>query len=315
MLHVTPLALVFTADRELRFPHYAGASWRSALGATLRRSVCITGSPVCDGCPVRDHCAYGQWFEPPAPEAAGGLRLPDSPRGYVLAPLHQGGRVAAGTPLHLELTAIGRARAALPAVLACLPRLVLHGVSLRLVTVQARLPESAPPVNAAALRGGAGEWLTPPACPPAARITFTHPLRLQQQGQPIGPTAWTPAHFITALSRRVVALAAQFDTPLEIDHRALIAQASTLIAVSETRLRWQTAQRVSKRHAAPLPLNGLIGEVEIAGDLRPVWPLLWAGQWVHVGKAAVMGLGRYRIDALDHLSPDREPGNRHKLVE
>jgi len=299
MLHVTPLELVFTAERDLRFPHYAGSSWRSALGATLRRSVCITGSRVCDGCPVRRHCAYGQWFEPPAPEAIGGLRLPDSPRGYVLAPLQQDGRVAAGAPLHLELTAIGRARAALPVVLACLPRLVLNGVPLRLVTTLTRLPEPAHDTSPAALRSGVGAWLTPPACPPAVRITFTHPLRLQQRGQPTGPGDWTPVRFITALSRRVVALAAQFDSPLAFDYRALIAQAETRLQVRQARLRWQAAQRVSKRHAAPLPLSGLIGEVELGGDLQPFWPLLWAGQWLHVGKAAVMGLGRYRLAAID----------------
>jgi len=304
MIRVTPLELEFEAERDLRFSEYAGSSWRSALGATLRRSVCLTGKPVCDGCPVRAHCAYGQWFEPLAPDAerAAGLQLADSPRGYVLAPLQQGGRVSAGQPLRIELTAIGRARSALPAVLAAIPRLSLHGVPLRLNAIRYRPPASPGLVTSAALRADHSVSLVPPACPPAVRITFTHPLRLQCKGREIGVADWTPVLFMTSLLRRVVALAAAFDQPVNIEHKQLIAGADALLRVRQTALHWQSARRVSRRHAKPLPLSGLLGTVVVDGDLTPFWPLLWAGQWLHVGKAVVMGLGRYQLEPL-HAAP------------
>ncbi|MEZ5581405.1 MAG: CRISPR system precrRNA processing endoribonuclease RAMP protein Cas6 [Candidatus Competibacteraceae bacterium] len=42
--------------------------------------------------------------------------------------------------------------------------------------------------------------------------------------------------------------------------------------------------------------GGIIGELTLTGDkLAPFWPYLWLGQWTHVGKGAVMGLGQYRL--------------------
>jgi CRISPR/Cas system endoribonuclease Cas6 (RAMP superfamily) len=44
-------------------------------------------------------------------------------------------------------------------------------------------------------------------------------------------------------------------------------------------------------------LGGAVGSWTLAGDLAPFWPLLYLGQWLHVGKSATFGLGRYRLKA------------------
>jgi hypothetical protein len=45
-------------------------------------------------------------------------------------------------------------------------------------------------------------------------------------------------------------------------------------------------------------LGGLIGELTIQGPaLVELWPVLWFGQWTHVGKGTAFGLGAYRLDA------------------
>ena len=46
-----------------------------------------------------------------------------------------------------------------------------------------------------------------------------------------------------------------------------------------------------------MPLDGFVGQAWYvsAQDLRPLLPALWLGQWVHVGKGAVWGNGRYEI--------------------
>ena len=42
----------------------------------------------------------------------------------------------------------------------------------------------------------------------------------------------------------------------------------------------------------------MVFEAPAAETWRPFMPLLAAGEWVHVGKGAVMGLGRYQITSL-----------------
>jgi CRISPR/Cas system endoribonuclease Cas6 (RAMP superfamily) len=49
-------------------------------------------------------------------------------------------------------------------------------------------------------------------------------------------------------------------------------------------------------------MSGLVGsvtcEARAATDWSPFLPLRLAGEWVHVGRGTVMGLGQYRIETL-----------------
>ena len=56
---------------------------------------------------------------------------------------------------------------------------------------------------------------------------------------------------------------------------------------------------MSGRQHQHIEMGGLVGEVEYEADAeewRRYWPLLAAGEWVHVGKGTVMGLGKYRLE-------------------
>jgi len=61
---------------------------------------------------------------------------------------------------------------------------------------------------------------------------------------------------------------------------------------------WVSAARHSRR-GGQMPMDGLVGQAWYASpnDLRPLLPVLWLGQWVHAGKGAVWGNGRYAIKA------------------
>lgn len=53
--------------------------------------------------------------------------------------------------------------------------------------------------------------------------------------------------------------------------------------------------RYSNRQQQAMTLGGAVGGWRLAGDLRPFWPLLNLGQWLHVGGKATFGLGRYTL--------------------
>jgi hypothetical protein len=66
--------------------------------------------------------------------------------------------------------------------------------------------------------------------------------------------------------------------------------------VSDTRqLHWQDWIRRSARQKRTMALGGVCGEWTLQGELGPFLPALHAGQWLHVGKETVFGMGQYRL--------------------
>jgi hypothetical protein len=53
---------------ELRLPAYAGSAWHGVLGYGLKRAVCMTRQPRCEGCLLAGTCVYLAIFESPAPD-------------------------------------------------------------------------------------------------------------------------------------------------------------------------------------------------------------------------------------------------------
>jgi hypothetical protein len=52
-------------------------------------------------------------------------------------------------------------------------------------------------------------------------------------------------------------------------------------------------QRYSQRQKRMIPVNGVIGELLLAGKIDAVMPLLRLGEVIHVGRGTVYGLGKY----------------------
>ena len=99
----------------IRLPSYSGSAWRGLLGQSLRHSVCVTRAPTCEGCLLRQQCAYSTFFESPAPPAQATQRYRVLPHPFVLEPPAPGQREhAPGERLSLGLTLIGPAAELLP---------------------------------------------------------------------------------------------------------------------------------------------------------------------------------------------------------
>ena len=139
----------------------------------------------------------------------------------------------------------------------------------------------------------------PPTPPLGDRATlhFHTPLRLQVQGKPARAGQLTARHLLIALARRWQLLC---DVHLgaaapQQDFAQLTAQADA-ITLEQQDLRWYDWGRYSQRQQQEMQLGGLLGHVQLGGDLAPFAPLLHLGQWLHVGKNASFGLGGYRLD-------------------
>lgn len=138
-----------------------------------------------------------------------------------------------------------------------------------------------------------------PPVPAAVTIRLLSPLRLKRDGELVGPEAFCFADLFGSLLRRISMLSYfHSDTPLETDFAGLMSRARQ-VTLSERALAWQDWTRFSSRQRTHMAMGGLVGVVHVRNtDLAPFWPFLWLGQWVHAGKAAVMGNGCYRLEPL-----------------
>ena len=287
-------------------PEYAGSLLRGQFGDALRRTVCLTGLNQCRECQLYRSCQYPAIFETPAPAEHALQKFSAVPNPYVIEPppldTH---RIAAGDDLVFNMVLVGRALAQLPLVVFVLRRALQQGIS------QARAKAELIDVAVEAADGAfdsvwdaANEKLiehatTMPSPPDAsvekATLRISTPLRLQHQGRALRASELSPRTLLTAIMRRTSLL-------LEIhagqtglfSNPALLAQQA--LALEDTRnLRWRDWTRYSSRQKQEMTLGGVLGEWTLAGNLKGLSYWLWLGQWLHVGKNATMGMGRYQV--------------------
>lgn len=299
--------LDFTVERPLDLPEYAGSALRGAFGHALRRAACVTDLPDCSACSLYRTCPYPAVFETPPPLAYARRVLSNVPQAFVVEPPPWGERLhASGSALVFHLVLIGPALAHLPLVLLAWRRALQAGLGPQRGT--ARLErvfvegEAEPLLSSpdGRLRPHPQQIVLPvpgqvPLQVPAqVEIVFDTPLRLQRNGQVLGPADLTPRDLLLALLRRTAHLIElQLAGTLDVDFTALAAHAGTV--AGEHRLVWRDWARHSNRQQQRMVLGGAVGRWILQGDLAPFWPLLHLGQWLHVGKNATFGLGRYRI--------------------
>ena len=119
------------------------------------------------------------------------------------------------------------------------------------------------------------------------------PTRITHKGQ---ITDQLPFHlFWRRLIGRISALAYfHCGASLDLDFKELIGQAETVQTV-QSKLRWHDWTRYSSRQNQKMQLGGLVGSITYAGDLAAFSEFLALGVFLHVGKNATFGLGKYRV--------------------
>ncbi len=301
--------VTFEALEPLDLPAYLGSTLRGAFGQAFRRLCCPAraGEP----CPVPAACPYHLVFETAPPPDADALRTHEEiPRPFVLAPPPAGAReYAPGSAVAFDLTLVGRAREFFPHFVVTLREVDRIGRGRRGIAL-ARIDATHPLTGASATVYTAADALVRPhdcaltladctavPCPDGRiQVRFLTQTRLTHEGA----VARRPEFHVLVrrLLGRLSSLARfHAGVPLDIDFRGLIDQARA-VRLAEDATRWTAWARYSARQGRRMEWTGLVGAATYEGDLAPFWPYLVFGQWVHVGKGATFGLGRYRLEPL-----------------
>lgn len=297
--------LFFETERDGYLPDWLGSAWRGMLGHALKQAVCTTGLAKCTPCQLVNLCPYPAIFEArPSLEPHILRRYPQAPGPYVLRP-SPGGQVKARDQLSVDLLMFGKHVSDLPLVVRCLVLAAGNGIGesripLRLreiVTVDAA--GSCKPTDIAGLDQQQPAWNPVPCGTGTAMSTwieFTSPLRLRIGNRYLKPEDLGFRDIFASLLRRYSALATFYGQgEQDMDFRGLVKRSETL-DFRPIHLAWHDLARKSSRQRKTIPMGGVIGRAEISGAaLGELWPLLWLGQWLHVGKGVNMGLGQYQL--------------------
>lgn len=316
-----------SALEPISLPPFAGSAWRGLLGHGLRRTVCVTRQPTCQGCLLVGSCVYSTLFESPPLDPADQARYTAVPHPFVL-------RIDTEGPLELPpqarfgmgLQLFGPASGHLPYIVHALSRVGERGIGrgyghFRLERVW-QLP--APDTDWVCIHDAGGSLDARPLSPAStwaggrapeqAHLRLQTPLRMKRRGDLVGPREFQLREFLRQLLWRLNDLSHHYGTSNRPLDETDLAAAIDRVSVLRSALHWRDWTRYSSRQDALMQLGGLVGEFELGGEgLALLWPLLRLGQWTHLGKATSMGLGQYRIEAAASLRPQPSPGQARIL--
>jgi len=303
------------AETALHFPRYAGSMWRGAFGQALKRTVCVTRQPECQGCLLERSCVYSQIFATPAGSAPLLEKGDAAPHPYIWHPhTTSGAHYQAGDRFSVSLTLIGSALAALP--------YLIHSVQVMgesgLGKVQGRFAllrvwqEVHLGLKDEAIIYAPGQqalYALPstspriPEPPTGIRLEFHTPFRAKRDGCLMGVKQFAFRPLLMHLVRRCSLLQAQHApdaVAFEADFYKKLRTAAESVPIEQLQLQWFEWSRYSNRQQRLVEMGGLLGSFELKGEAwRAFWPWLWWGQYLLVGKGAVMGMGEYQITPLD----------------
>lgn len=331
-LPLASLLFDLTAEEAAEVPPYKGDLMRMAMLWWLSDYWCPLATRCRNGCRRPDVCAFGQLNEPPMdpawPASIQRLIGDTPPPAYTLWDCQdRRHRFDEGDRWRFTLTLVGEtALRQVPAIVAAVQQGAEQGMGRirlrsRVRQVAAEMPGLAPATHPIAAEKGDGdetvlswanfqleqlafgyaqaaEWAAGFEGPVRMlAVRYLSPVKIKEKG------TWVETPRFDAVMRAVVRrlrLLSQVHGAREwpqAEYGPLLDLAETVqLEHDETSVTGY--QRQSMRSGTH-EVEGFVGQAWYVGtDLRPLLPALWLGQWLHIGKAYVIGNGRYVIDTV-----------------
>lgn len=330
-LYWRDLWLTLDCTHPATLPPFVGSAIRGALGHLLRAGLCQAPAACAHECRHPETCRYFTLFE--RSRSATGLNLPKP--FILLAPPPLGlEEVALGGPVNLPyrtgpprppesiptlsasagwpmpegasllfgLRLLGAVSSLAPAILHALARhgLSVSGAAFRLRSAHTAaglslydwrypaVPPQMPPIQTLS---------TEPESPSRIRIAFLSPAVFKIDNTPsFDPAVFAARFFEHALARATQvhhAFCSPAARPPRLDPPAVEP------TLTGHRLFHYTLPRHSYRQEKWLDFDGVVGYLDLAGDLAAGMPWARAAEVLHFGQKATFGLGKLRVFVLD----------------
>ena len=291
----------FLLTSELRLPEYAGSTLRGVFGHALRRAACMTRQKECSGCPLLASCPYSRIFATPASSSLNRSQQQTPPQPYIIEAPEDGRRhYAAGDYFRFNMVLLGHTRQQLPLIAHAFNQAFEYGIGAAkgrgcLHNIEVETPHGWQGIYT---HGHITEHTNSLSLPEhysgSLSLCIRTPMRLQSQGSVLGIYRVNADILLRQLMRRTTTIAAEhWQAPISADFGRLSRAAA---AVSHTPdLQWHDWRRYSNRQQREMTLGGIVGTWHLYNLPLEFAQLLHIGQWLHIGKETVFGLGRYEL--------------------
>ncbi len=298
--------------RELILPPYKGSTFRGGFGNAFKRAVCADREGECTKCVLRRKCVYSYVFETSNPqEAEEEMRSKGEnvPHPFIIEPpLDERQYYGIDDWLDFNLILVGRAVDYIPYFIFAFEELGRIGIgknkgkySLKKVISLHKDREMLiydshshfrydyQVIDSAELIHEASQLNYH-----QVTLRFLTPARIKYEGKLTINTDFEVV--MRNLLRRLSWLAeVHCDEKWELDWKGLIKRAKEVKTVHSD-LMWHDWERYSQRQGTRMKMGGFLGEITFEGDLAEFMPFIKLGEYLHIGKGTVYGLGKYEIE-------------------
>jgi len=294
--------------RELILPPYKGSTFRGGFGHAFRHAVCIEQEKKCPECSVRSKCVYSYVFETSVTHEEGKQQDKDVPHPFIIEPpIDERRHYGIDDRLDFILILIGRAVDYMPYFIFAFEEVGRVGVgknngqySLEKVIGMNNGEETLIYDGKSHFRDDfhtidSNAIINVGELPDSHRVKlrFLTPARIKYNGKFIDDANFEVV--IRNLLRRLSSLAEiHCGEKWELDWKGLIERTKEIKTVHSD-LVWKDWERYSQRQDTKLKMGGFLGEITFEGDLDEFMPFLKLGEYLHIGKGTVFGLGKYEI--------------------
>lgn len=305
-LPIARYRFTFRVTESIHTQLYAGSALRGSFGHALRQLSCITKAKTCEGCPLLTQCPYPLIFSPHEIPRSNQLfnTVQQIPVPYLVEPPPMGVKTyQKGDLFSFNMVLMGESLGQLALIILAWRRALLRGLG--------KYEGKGELVDVVLLTDGAEQVVYSEETPvvmahvPAIQLPtfndganihlhFFTPLRIQKDKKILGAKDITAQILLRNIIRRV-SFVSQFQLGGVMDFNVHDTNSLADSVQDERRLAWMDWSRFSSRQQQKMDLGGLTGHWLLRNVPSELLPLIYAGQWLHVGKETSFGLGQFKI--------------------
>jgi hypothetical protein len=332
-LQLAKFTLRLRVIEKIILPEYKGSTFRGCLGWQLKKVICVNSdADDCPDCFLSPKCLYNYLFSPPLPPNTQFLHHTSRiPAPIILEPpLTTQCTFEPGDVMEAGLVLIGKGLDYLPYMIFVFTEIGKSGIGTGLYSLGGKRRggrfelESVCDMDGHEIYSSEGHVLRDSyriygwedavsefdQCPPQnMTFEFLTPTRIKKDKDTNDLLSHLSdfGQIITNLYWRLLLLSYFHCNPWGLDDerfsgladeatdmRQKLSEANHAQLV-DNHTHWKHNARWSNRHQTKMPFGGFTGRASFTGDFTPYLPLLALGQYTHLGKQTLFGMGMYRF--------------------